>query len=417
MEILQLSTTDTGGGAARAAYRLHHGLCRIGVASAMHVRRKASQDDTVEAYDAAPSLLRRIRNRVVRRWLSSRFSTYADTRPEGLELFSQARTADGARVAQQVPEADVYNLHWITGFIDPLSFFQNTQQPVVWTLHDMNPFTGGCHYNVGCRKFEDQCGACPQLGSDDESDLSRKVWTRKRQAYQAAIQNGRLHIVSSSTWLADEARSSFLFQDAPTHIIPLGLDIGTFLPRDTKGLRSALEIPEAHRVVLFVAQSADNHRKGFDLLSGALSTLDGGNITLLSIGGTAPDLEVTLPHRHLGTVESNLLLSVFYSLADVFVIPSRQEAFGQTALEAMACGTPVVGFEIGGIPDMVRPGETGWLAEPESVRSLSNAIETALADKAARRQRGERCREVVEAEYTLEVQAQAYKQLYQSLLA
>lgn len=417
MSVFHLNTNDINGGAARAAYRLHYGLRRIGVESSMYVRRKASQDDTVETHDTSPPLLQRIRDRVVRRWLSSRFSTYADTRPKGLELFSQARTVDGTRVVQQVPEADVYNLHWINGFIDPLPFFQNTQQPIVWTLHDMNPFTGGCHYNVGCRKFEDQCGACPQLGSDDDTDLSRTVWTRKRRAYQNAIQNNRLHIVAPSAWLADEAQRSSLFHDAPVRVIPNGLDASTFRPRDTEGFRSALEIPKAHRVVLFVAQSTDNHRKGFDLLSDALSTLEGENITLLSIGGTPPDLEVSAPHRHFGTIESNLLLSVFYSLADLFVIPSRQDNLPNTVLESMACGTPVVGFEVGGIPDMVRPGATGWLAEPESVRSLRNAINTALADNGARRQRSERCREVVEAEYTLEVQAQAYKQLYQSLLA
>jgi glycosyltransferase involved in cell wall biosynthesis len=416
MSVLHLNTNDINGGAARAAYRLHQGLRRIGEESWMHVHRKTSQDDTVEAHDAAPSLLQRIRDRVVRRWLTSRFSTYADTRPEGLELFSQARTVDGTRVVQQVPEADVYNLHWINGFIDPLPFFQYTQQPIVWTLHDMNPFTGGCHYNVGCRKFEDQCGTCPQLGSDDDTDLSRTVWTRKRRAYQNAIQNDRLHIVAPSAWLADEAQRSSLVHDAPVRVIPNGLDTSTFRPRDTQGLRSALEIPKAHRIVLFVAQSADNHRKGFDLLNNALSTFDGENITLLSIGGTTPDLEVSLPHQHLGTIESNLLLSVFYSLADLFVIPSRQDNLPNTVLESMACGTPVVGFEVGGIPDMVRPGKTGWLAEPESVRSLRGRIEQALSSDEARRRCGDRCREIVEEEYTFEVQARAYKELYEQVL-
>ena len=369
----------------------------------------------MEAHDAAPSLPQRIRDRVVRRWLSSRFSTYADTRPEGLELFSQARTVEGTRVAQQVPEADIYNLHWINRFIDPLPFFQNTQQPIVWTLHDMNPFTGGCHYNVGCPKFEKQCGACPQLGSADPTDLSRTVWTRKQQAYQNAIRNERLHIVTPSKWLADQAKRSSLFQDAPVHVIPYGLDSSTFCPRDTEGLRRALEIPKAHCVVLFVAQSAKNHRKGFDLLSDALSRLDGENITLLSIGGTNPDLEAVQPHRHFGTIESNLLLSVFYSLADLFVIPSRQDNLPNTVLESMACGTPVVGYDTGGIPDMVRPGETGWLAEQGSVRSLRDKIQSALSDEAAQKRMGMRAREVVEEEYTFEEQAKKYRKMYNKL--
>jgi glycosyltransferase involved in cell wall biosynthesis len=151
-------------------------------------------------------------------------------------------------------------------------------------------------------------------------------------------------------------------------------------------------------------------------LADALSSLRSESVTLLSIGGTAPDLNTKLSHRHLGTIESNLLLSIFYSLANLFVIPSRQEAFGQTALESMACGTPVVGFDTGGIPDMVRPGETGWLAEVGDVRALCGAIEQALSDDARRERIGQRCREVVEEGYTLKVQARRYRDLYAELV-
>lgn len=140
-------------------------------------------------------------------------------------------------------------------------------------------------------------------------------------------------------------------------------------------------------------------------------------MTLLSIGSRAPTLETARPHHHLGSISSNTLLSVFYSLADVFVIPSRQDNLPNTVLESMACGTPVVGFDVGGIPDMVRPGETGWLAEPESVHSLQEAIEAALSDNERRNQMGQTCRAVVEAEYTLTVQAEAYRALYEQLLS
>ena len=200
------------------------------------------------------------------------------------------------------------------------------------------------------------------------------------------------------------------------HVIPLGLDPDTFQPRETEGLRTAIEIPPSHRIVLFVAQSVQNRRKGFDLLAETLSSVEKDEVSLLSVGGEEPEIETVLSHTHLGTLESDLLLSVFYSLADVFVIPSRQEAFGQTALESMACGTPVVGFDTGGIPDMVRPGETGWLAEVGDVRALRRSIETALSDDETRNRLGRRCREVVENEYTLEVQANRYRDLYEQLL-
>jgi len=382
----------------------------------MFVKNKGSEDETVDEWTPNGSILDGLKDRAKRRWLNHRFRKYQETRPDGLEIFSQARTVYGHRVAESIPDADVYNLHWIRSFIDLPAFFNHVNAPVVWTLHDMNAFTGGCHYNVGCRKFEQQCGACPQLGSTDENDLSRSVWTRKRKAYESAIRSNRLHVVAPSQWLAQEAQKSTLFAEAPVHVVPNGLNPDLFRPRDTEGLRSALEIPREHRIVLFVAQAAQNHRKGFDLLSDALAALDTADVTLLSIGGEEPELETTLPHLHLGTIESDLLLSVFYSLADLFVIPSRQDNLPNTVLESMACGTPVVGFDTGGIPDMVRPGETGWLAETRNVRALRDAIEQALADGAAREQRGQRGRGVVEEEYTLERQARRYRDLYRRIL-
>jgi glycosyltransferase involved in cell wall biosynthesis len=382
----------------------------------MLVQNKQSQDDTVERWELNGSLLDGLKDRIKRRWLTHRFRQYESTRPQGLEPFSQARTLYGSRVAQSVPDADVYNLHWIRGFIDPLPFFRATRQPVVWTLHDMNAFTGGCHYNVECRRFEETCGRCPQLGSSKENDLSRTVWERKRDAYRQALDTGRLHIVAPSVWLAREARESALLSDALVEVIPNGLDHTVFRPRETRGLRTALEIPQDHRIVLFVAQSAQNHRKGFDLLADALSSLGVEDVTLLSIGGEEPDLETTLSHLHLGSIKSDLLLSVFYSLADLFVIPSRQDNLPNTVLESMACGTPVVGFDTGGIPDMVRPGETGWLAEVGDVRALHRSIETALSEDKIRNRLGRRCREVVENEYTLDVQAAYYRDLYEQLL-
>jgi len=412
MKVVNISTSDSAGGAARAAYRLHRGLRKAGVKTFMFVKNRGSGDGAVDSWTPNGSILEGLKNRLKRRWLNYRFQKYQETRPDGLEIFSQAQTVHGYRVVDSIPDADIYNLHWINGFIDPLPFFQTVEQPVIWTLHDMNPFTGGCHVNAGCRRFEEACGKCPQLGSNRDSDLSRNVWTRKQEAYRHAVDTERLHIVTPSDWLAQEAKESALLADAPVHVIPHGLSAHTFRPRKTQGMRSALEIPSDHRVVLFVAQSVRNHNKGFDLLAEALDSLEQEDVTLLSIGGKEPELETMFPNVHLGTIESDLLLSVFYSLADLFVIPSRQEAFGQTAMESMACGTPVVGFDTGGIPDMVRPGETGWLAETGNVRALRQAIEQALADERGREKRGTRAREVVEEEYTLERQARRYSELY-----
>ncbi len=416
MKVVHLNHTDAGNGGARAAYRLHEGLRESGTRSEMFVASKDTQDPNVAEFNDFPTgfwgrLKRRLRRRRIRR----AFEPYQDSRPERAELFKDDRTPHPGEVLRQSPEPDVFNFHSVYGFIDHRTFLHTVTRPVVWTLHDMNAFTGGCQYTVQCRRFEDACGCCPQLGSDDEHDLSRQVWSRKKTAYWQASEQDRLHIVCPSEWMAEEARASTLLADVPVSVIPYGLDPNRFFPRDAEGVPPALGIPDDHRIVLFVA-SDTRARKGFDLLDNALSALGAEKTTLLSVGGDEPELDSDLPHVHAGYVESDLLLSVFYSLADVFVIPSRQDNLPNTVLESMACGTPVVGFEVGGIPDMVRPGETGWLAEEGNVRSLRAAIERALSEQAKRERMSTRCREVVEDEYTLEVQATAYRHLYEQLL-
>jgi len=312
---------------------------------------------------------------------------------------------------------DIINLHWIADFVDYQHFFGEcvSGTPIVWRLSDLNPFTGGCHYDKGCEKYKGKCGACPQLGSERENDLSRAIWERKQEAF-AAIDANQLHFVAQSEWIQEQVKSSPLTGRFPTSIIPNGLDTTTFRPRDTDGLRNALEIPQEHRIVLFVAQTIRNHRKGFDLLNDALSSLSVNDVTLLSIGGNEPELETTFLKRHLGTIESDLLLSIFYSLADLFVIPSRQDNLPNTVIESMACGTPVVGFDTGGIPDMVRPRETGWLAEVGDVQALKEAIRRALLNNKERERRGKCCRTVAEEEYNLLDQARQYVELYKSML-
>ncbi|WP_341481213.1 glycosyltransferase [Salinibacter ruber] len=381
----------------------------------MLVDSKDTQDPNVSEFSPPRDLWSRLQSRLRSRRIRRAFAPYRDTRPERAEFFIDDRTPHPGAVLQQSPEPSILNLHSVYGFVDHGSFFRKLTRPAVWTLHDMNAFTGGCQYTNGCRRFEDACGCCPQLGSDDEHDLSHQVWSRKKTAYRQAAVQDQLHVVCPSEWMAEEAHASTLLADVPVSVIPYGLDSDLFFPRDAEGVPAALGIPDDHRIVLFVA-SDTRPRKGFDLLDKALSALGAEKTTLLSVGGEEPELDADLPHVHAGYVKNDLLLSVVYSLADVFVIPSRQDNLPNTVLESMACGTPVVGFDVGGIPDMVRPGETGWLAEAEDVRSLRRAVEASLSDDAIRRQRGERARAVVEDEYTLEVQARAYKALYEKTL-
>jgi glycosyltransferase involved in cell wall biosynthesis len=339
-------------------------------------------------------------------------------RTSDYELFDDDRAALGKEVVEQLPQCDVVNLHWVTGFVDYESFFMHVpgHVPVVWTMHDMNVFTGGCHYDRGCGKYTAACGACPVIGSNRERDVSRRVWKRKQRILRT-IPEGRLHLVSPSRWLADASGESSLLADRPIAVIPNGMDTDVFAPRDRSFARDVLGIPEKAGVILFVAETMDDPRKGFGLLVEALGHLAGtASLVAISVGRSPPGIELPVPHLHLGSVESERLLSQVYSAADVFAIPSLQDNLPNTVLESLACGTPVVGFAVGGIPDMVRPGITGLLAEPGDVAGLGSSLGEVLENRALREKMSVNCRRIAREEYTLEVQARRYQELYAGLV-
>jgi len=260
----------------------------------MYVREQgASDDSTIKSFEAPQGFLSRLQ----RRWrcaiIRRSFDSYTETRPDGLEPFTDDRTQFGDQVIDQLQVTDVINLHWIRRFLDLRAFFSTVSVPVVWTLHDMNPFTGGCHYNEGCGKHIERCGACPQLGSRDESDLSREVWQRKKGAYNQ-ISSDQMHIVVLCQWMKREVNRSSLLNRFSTTVIPNGVDTDQFAPRDGQSMRRALGIPEGGKVLLFVAQSTENRRKGFELLREAVRLLRErrSDVFLLSVGALHPKTEI-----------------------------------------------------------------------------------------------------------------------------
>jgi glycosyltransferase involved in cell wall biosynthesis len=417
MRVVHLSTSDVGGGAARAAFRLHTGLSRLGVDSRMLVLKKQSGDPTVTKLNWANDLATRFKRSRRERQIKRDFAMYKPTLPAGFEWFSDDRSEAGFDVVRQIPPCDIINLHWVGGLIDHELLFSHLPKgvPIVWRLADMGAMTGGCHYDGGCGKFTAKCGACPVLGSKVEDDLSRQIWLRKHAAFEK-LETSRMHLVGTSRWIAAEAKRSSLLGRFASTIIPNGLDIEDFAPRDKHFSRDTLGVPRDKKVVLFVADSADNKRKGFDYLVQALEGLRArSDLFLLSVGGTEPKFG-GLPSLHLGRISHDRLLSVIYSAADVFVIPSLQESFGQTVTESLACGTPVVGFDTGGIPDMVRPGVTGYLAQVGSADELGSAIARVLDDGTAAAEMSRNCRRIAEQEYSLGVQAERYRCFYQTLI-
>ena len=428
---LLVGASDRVGGAARAMWRLHEGLKAAGCPSRMLVGKKVSADPAVTAFRPAEGLPARLR-RVARLELFYRDPVIPAPGPR-FETFSTDRSEYGTDLlAQAVGLApDLLNLHWATGLFEDRAFLPAAAKafPLVWTLHDMHPFTGGCHYDRGCGRFAGDpiafggtpgqapgCGRCPQLAGDARRDLSRRVWERRAEAF-AAIPTGRLTFVTPSRWLGEEVRRSGLCGRFPTETIPNGLDTNAFQPRDPAVARAALGVPEGAKVVLFLAFGSGNVRKGFDLLRDALGRVRGvPGLFLLTLGGGA-EVPPDVRRRELGGIDDDRLLSLVYSAADLFVIPTRADNLPNTVLEAMACGTPSVGFAVGGLPEMIRPNETGLLAAPENVAELADAVAALLTDEALRGRLSETCRRVAVAEYSLAVQAERYRVLYRRVLA
>jgi len=419
LRVVHLGNFDDGDGASIAAYRLHRALLRLGHDSTMLVAEKRTADPTVQLFEPPRDLFSRLRRRLRRERITRSFARYRNSCPPDYELFSDDRTPHGGDLLAQLPAADVINVHVLRLFADYQAFFAAVPQhtPVVRTLHDMNFFTGGCHTDEGCGRYTERCGACPQLGSHKAKDLSHRIWQRKHAAL-GSIEPDRLHIVAPSRWLANEAKRSTVLQRFPITVIPFGLDTEGFHPRDQVLARGMLGVPRDARVVLFVAEPITRRIKGFTLLAQALNGLgDLPNLLLISVGSGQPPAKVEVPHLHLGHIRNSRLRSLVYNAADIFVIPSLQENFPLTALEALACGTPIVGSAVGGIPEIVRTGSTGVLVPARDVAALRDTIRSLLQDPARRAQMAADCRRIAVEEYALEGQVRRYLQLYQAALS
>ncbi len=419
MKILHLSTCAGNGGAARAAYRVHAALNREGHDSTMLVRCNGANLSKVQTFKPPDDPWRRWRRFLRQKQIRLAFRRYRATRPAGSEYFSDDRSACGPDLLAQMPRAEVINLHWVAGLVDYQSFLvpASGRAPLVWRLDDMNPFTGGCHYDNGCGKYLHGCGSCPQLGSHDDKDLSHHIWKRKRETFKS-IPPHRLHIVALNRWMADKVASSPLLGDFPVTIIPNGLDLDDFSPRDPHFAREVLGLPRDAKVILFVAASVDNRRKGFTYLEQALAGLKHlPDLYLASVGHGKAAIAAPISYLHLGRTDNDRLLSLIYSAADLFVIPSLEDNLPNTVLESLGCGTPVVGFKVGGIPEMVQSGVTGLLAPVGEVDSLRAAILELLENPAKRREMAANCRRIALKEYSRELMARNFSQLYQRIVA
>jgi glycosyltransferase involved in cell wall biosynthesis len=409
VNVLHLSTSDIDNGGARAAYRLHRGLRSLGCDSQMLVRAKFSADNTVLAEKSPLTKLAPSASDLPLRLYPKR--------PGG--MFSPQWVPDvlAKRVNRDKPE--IINIHWIcTGFLQ-VETLAKFRQPMVWTLHDMWTFTGGCHYNEGCENYKQSCGTCPQLSSDRSWDLSRWVWQRKAKAWKDL----NLTLVATSSWMADCARSSSLFKDSRIEVIPLGLETEKYKPHNRHFAREVLNLPQDKQLVLFGAiGGTSDRRKGFHLLQPALKRLSESGwqdqIELVIFGSSQPEVSIDLGFKthYVGRLNDDLSLALVYSAADVMIVPSVQEAFGQTASESLSCGTPVVAFNATGVKDVVDHRQNGYLATAFEVEDLAKGIAWVLEDKEQHQKLQIHAREKSLREFSSRTQASRYLSLYKKIL-
>jgi glycosyltransferase involved in cell wall biosynthesis len=412
--VLLVSYSDGGGGAGRAAYRLLQGLREQGVRAQMEALDLVSGDPAVQGPQ-------------------TRFGTFAglmrssvDRLPLGVAMrgprpmFSPAWLPE--RLAQRVRRSapEVVHLHWVSGGMLRIESLARIARPLIWTMHDMWTFTGGCHYDAGCGRYVEACGRCPVLGSSRQWDLSSWVMRRKRRAWRGVP----ITLVAPSRWLADRARASSLFRDQTVQVIPNGLDLDRFQPVDPGLARRLLGVPPDRSYLLFGALDPEGERrKGFGLLQAALQRLaESGwrdRLDLLVVGSSAPavPLDLGLRTRYLGLLRDELSMALALAAADAVVVPSTQENLPNMAVEAFACGRPCVGLAVGGLPEIVEDGVNGRLARTLEPADLAQAIAWVLGDDTRRLALGRQARRKAEEAFDLRRVARCYADLYREVIA
>jgi glycosyltransferase involved in cell wall biosynthesis len=408
-KILLINTNDTGGGAAIACRRLMDALSAAGADVRLLVLNRRSDDARITAVDA-PAWLKRAA------FLTERLEVFTQNGFSRERLFQVSTASLGFNLAKHplVAWADVIHLHWINhGLLstEGIGELIATGKPVVWTMHDLWPLTGICHYPGPCLRYEQGCGFCPLLKSSRKGDLSERVYRRK----EGVVQGAGIRFVGCSAWIADRTSCSLLAEGNCFANIPNPIDLHTFAPGDRDAARRRLGLPLDKKLILFGAVNAADKRKGIDFIVEASQLLAASHadMELLMCGRMKGDakLPFALPVRELGFVGDTATMVDIYRAADLFLTPSLEDNLPNMIMEAMACGTPCVGFHTGGIPEMITHELNGYVARQCDAADLAQGIERVLAMPQA----GAEARRFVEANYAPELVARRYLDLYNEI--
>ena len=377
MKILLINRSDLRGGAAIAAFRLMNALNANGQQAKMMVQEKLSDNDNVV----------QLGSNLTNRWnfLAERTRIFARNRFSRRNLFDVSVADRGLSVTNHplFREAEIIHLHWINQgmlSLNEIGRILSSGKKVIWTMHDMWPFTGICHHAAGCDRYESGCGCCPYLAVPSQQDLSHQRFLAK----QATYARGSVTFVACSNWLKRLAEKSPLTRGHQLLSIPNPIDTTHYKPMDKREARDRLGLPQEKKILLFAAAKASDPRKGRDYLIKASRILaeQGEEIQILIAGSHGEEMQqqLALPTTIMGYVTPSEMPSL-YNAVDLYVTSSLLENLPNTIMEAMACGTPCVAFNTGGIPEMIDHRKNGYVARYKDVEELANGIRWALQEE------------------------------------
>ena len=416
MRVLIVNTSERIGGAAVAANRLAEALNNHGVKAKMLVRDKQTGSITTAALPASWRL----------RWnfLWERFVIWCHNGFNRKNLFTVDIANAGTDITHlsEFKEADIIHLHWVNQGMLSLKGIRKiltSGKPVVWTMHDMWPCTGICHYAGDCKGFYDECGQCWLLRFPKDNDLSHKILERKRRTYS----KGNIHFVTCSHWLEGMVRKSSLIKEYNLCTIHNTLNVSLFKPNNLQAAREQWNLPIEKQLILFGAVKTTDKRKGLDYFVEACLILANqypflkDKVGVVIFGNKADELQNLLPFPvySLGYIHSEREMAKVYNAVDVYTIPSLEDNLPNTIAEAQACGRPCVGFRVGGIPEMIDHQENGYIAEYRNAKDFAQGIYWVLqeADSEILRQKS---RKKAMAAYGEDSVAKQYIQLYKEAL-
>lgn len=374
-KIIHINFADKTGGAAIAAFRHNEALNKIGYTSKLLVISKTSNASTVIKPKGRAAFVK-LKSRLYSSIANLRIQKYYpyatfSNQPLGFDISDE----------RSVKEADVIVLHWVCNgmvSIRGIEKILSLGKPVIWFLHDMWPMTGGCHYSLGCEYYEGECHNCPLLfnrqGSAKKNDISYRYLNKKIEKWSHF---DNLYIMAPSKWLADCAKRSSVFKNLKITVFRNVIDTAIFKPVNKELARKVLNLPLDKKLILFGADSISSPYKGWSYLKVALDHMNDLDVECVLFGNsnsTLLSLESTIKINYVGRLNDDVSLTLLYNACDVFVTPSIADNYPNVILEAMACGLPCVGFNVGGIPEMINHKVTGYVSNNLSPEGLLEGI-------------------------------------------